>query len=655
MENKNQIETVSFTFHGQALHELSAQLPNDIVALNELIKNAYDANATEILLEFNLDEGVLIVKDNGSGISRSKLSKLFKIGYSEKEYGRKFWSEKAQEFRYTQGSKGLGFLAALRFGKEIEWITGNGEDSFSVKCSKEELFNSESITETSLPIRNLRRLIHGTKIIMTLDDYSRERLEKLLKSKVRLHKLVNCFRDTNLNIKICVDHETLKIPNVCDFHNSCADFQMAYVKILPDENIAVMYHKGEEFDSIPIEGLPMDCKLSGELIIFFFKNQTSAGVPDLFKKVKDSKTLCPLLYVNHNLFQNTELFDPEITRKIRQESSMPQIIGYIDILCDNAEMQFNADRTSLVQNEFSDKLEDVLTNLNIAIQLRTSTYKPPKGEKPDTGYALPPRGKTAVAGRILINKLQKGKIHEAPIDLRKLIYRATNGEGESIPIEEIQVLVNGEICDTGILPSQDIPCTFDLLYRYTCPTTGLIEASAKYTFVDNAKLPQHDFMSHTFRPVNNELMRRVAHAIRILNELYHKMNKRERKYWFVIACALRTIFELSVKSMRNCEYLPSALGACATYEDSIEKVISEIKNNKKLRENLRNVYQIDFNSQKNIDAAEFRKQYEKSHLGAHNGDWLLNHGEVVDIAKQASLFAYIVNAIHRLYSSGERH
>lgn len=651
MDINNLAETVSFTFHGQALHELSAQLPNDIIALNELIKNAYDANATEIRIEFNLDESQLIVQDNGNGISRNKLSKLFKIGYSEKKYGKKFWSEQAQEYRYTQGSKGLGFLAALRFGKEIQWVTCDGGDAFAVKCNRDELFSLESVTSKNIPIHSLKRAARGTKIIMTVDDSCRERLEKLLKSEVRLHKLVNCFLDTNLNIRLYVNHEIQKIPKVRDFHGSCADSQMAYVKILPDDNVAIMYHKGEEFDIVPIEGLPNDCRLSGELLIFFFKNKTVSKVPNLFKKTKDGKTLCPLLYVNHNLFQNTDLFDPEITRKIRQDTSLPQIIGYIDILSDNEDLQFNADRTSLVQNEFSEKLEAVMEKINIAIQQRASIYKPEKNEKPNLGYAPPPSEKPTVAGKILINKQLKSKVHEQPINLRELIYRATDGAGNIIPIHKIDVIVNGEPCETAILQSQEVPCTYDLLYRYKCPLTGLIEASAVYTFVDNVKLTQQKFMSHVFRPANNEQMRIVAHAIKLLNELYIKTNKREKKYWFVIACALRSIYELSVKSLRNCDYLPQKFTIIENFEDTIENVILTINNDKKIREKLRNVYQIDFNSQKNLDAEEFKKQYLKSHLGAHNGDWLLNHSEVVDIAKQASLFAYIVNSIHKAYYS----
>lgn len=653
MNSINQSETVSFTFHGQALNELSAQLPNDIIALNELIKNAYDANATEIRLEFNLDASQLIIQDNGSGISRNKLSKLFKIGYSEKEYGKKFWSEQAQEYRYTQGSKGLGFLAALRFGKEIEWITSDGEDAFSVKCHRDELFSLESVTEKSIPIRSLKKASQGTKVIMTVDDSCSKRLEKLLKSEVRLHKLVNCFLETNLNIKLYVDHEIRKVPKVRDFHSSCVDSQMAYVKILPKDNVAVMYHKGNEFDVIPIEGLPKDCKLSGELLIFFFRNQTASKVPDLFKKIKDGKTLCPLLYVNHNLFQNTDLFDPEITRKIRQDTSLPQIIGYIDILSDNEDLQFNADRTSLVQNEFSDSLESVLEKLNITIQQRASVYKPQKDEKPDLGYAPPPSDKSHVAGKILISKQLKRKIHDKQVNLRELIYRATDGAGNSIPFDKIEVFVNGEAKDPAILPSQENPCVFNLLYRYNCPLTGLIEASVVYTFVDNTKLPQQKFMPHVFRPANNEHMRIVAHAIKILNELYTKTNKREKKYWFVIACALRSIYELSVKSLRNCVYLPEKLTVVKDVEKTIENVILTLNGDNKIRERLRNVFQIDFNSLKNLDANEFKKQYLKSHLGAHNGDWLLNHGEVVDIAKQSSLFAYIVNAIHKAYYSNE--
>ena len=52
----------SVTVHGQTLESLSNQLPTDVIALNELIKNAYDADATEVSINYDSIAEVLTIE-----------------------------------------------------------------------------------------------------------------------------------------------------------------------------------------------------------------------------------------------------------------------------------------------------------------------------------------------------------------------------------------------------------------------------------------------------------------------------------------------------------------------------------------------------------------------------------------------------------------
>ena len=61
---------VPFTVHPRRVKALGADLvTNDVVAIIELVKNAYDAYATEVSVRFKEGNGaqILEIEDNGSG------------------------------------------------------------------------------------------------------------------------------------------------------------------------------------------------------------------------------------------------------------------------------------------------------------------------------------------------------------------------------------------------------------------------------------------------------------------------------------------------------------------------------------------------------------------------------------------------------------
>lgn len=113
----------SITVSGNIIGELSEKIPSNIVALNELIKNSYDAGAKKIDIKLNTKESKLIISDDGSGMDKKDIDTLFHISNSKKEYG------KINEYgRFTQGSKGLGFLSVFKFGDYVTWRTKKIKD-----------------------------------------------------------------------------------------------------------------------------------------------------------------------------------------------------------------------------------------------------------------------------------------------------------------------------------------------------------------------------------------------------------------------------------------------------------------------------------------------------------------------------------------------
>lgn len=61
-------------------------ITNELVAIFELVKNGYDADATEINLIINSYENYIIIQDNGKGMNRDDIeNKWLFVAHSEKK------------------------------------------------------------------------------------------------------------------------------------------------------------------------------------------------------------------------------------------------------------------------------------------------------------------------------------------------------------------------------------------------------------------------------------------------------------------------------------------------------------------------------------------------------------------------------------------
>ena len=78
----NKVEQVPITVAGNILSELSEKIPNNIIALNELIKNAYDAFSPSVDIILDSSSKTLIIRDYGIGMDTEGIKKLFHISSS---------------------------------------------------------------------------------------------------------------------------------------------------------------------------------------------------------------------------------------------------------------------------------------------------------------------------------------------------------------------------------------------------------------------------------------------------------------------------------------------------------------------------------------------------------------------------------------------
>lgn len=119
MQEKNKAETLHFDVSTGLKRVLGRELiTNDEVAIFELVKNSFDATATEVHIYFN--EEAIIVADNGSGMSYEDLTdKWLFVAYSAKRGVAADFRDVAAERGHYAGNKGIGRFSSDRIGKEI--------------------------------------------------------------------------------------------------------------------------------------------------------------------------------------------------------------------------------------------------------------------------------------------------------------------------------------------------------------------------------------------------------------------------------------------------------------------------------------------------------------------------------------------------------
>lgn len=110
---------LNFTVDAALLRELGARLVGKPeIALAELIKNAYDADARHVQITFTGDE--IVVEDDGHGMSAATFENYWmRVGTTHKAFERR----SPELHRALTGSKGVGRLAAQLLASDLELVS----------------------------------------------------------------------------------------------------------------------------------------------------------------------------------------------------------------------------------------------------------------------------------------------------------------------------------------------------------------------------------------------------------------------------------------------------------------------------------------------------------------------------------------------------
>jgi signal transduction histidine kinase len=229
------MQTLHFKPHARLLTMLGDQLiKNERIALVEVIKNSYDADASWVKVTFEgfgsnfkvKPKSKIIVEDDGTGMSKAILEQHWISPATPVKKLAKATRDSTAKGRKIQGEKGIGRFAILKLGKTISIVTrparsadestlsldlSHYDDDFLTEDGKEKALSLDDINLTlsvgkakqiiaetvELGARKVEREPHGTRIEVTnlRGTWTEHRVEEIYEDLIRLQSIFDGIED----------------------------------------------------------------------------------------------------------------------------------------------------------------------------------------------------------------------------------------------------------------------------------------------------------------------------------------------------------------------------------------------------------------------------------------------------------------------------
>lgn len=170
--------------------------------VTEIIANAWDADASLVSIDLDIDGGQIVVQDDGHGMTRDDVqSKFLAVGYSRRT------TEKNKSYsqsgcRRVMGRKGIGKLAMFSLAKVITVVTKSTEgEAVAFSVNVDELLKAAEAGNGNadyavqqIPAPDDFTLKHGTRITLTSLSNKLHKTEEFLRP--RLARRFGVFSDS---------------------------------------------------------------------------------------------------------------------------------------------------------------------------------------------------------------------------------------------------------------------------------------------------------------------------------------------------------------------------------------------------------------------------------------------------------------------------
>ena len=252
-------------------------ITNDYVAVFELVKNSFDAGANNIRILFDLQQQVIVIRDDGRGMSTDDVkNKWLFIGYSEKKEG--------GDITYS-GNKGIGRFSCDRLGSllKLETIKDGIKTSFTINWERFESNQSEKIETQSIELISDTSTEHAGTLI-AISSLRKNWVENdVNKTKDQLLKLLSPFVDDNKQKIELVFINQLGIEEKTELHNDVFDYMKEKVVFVSTffserEIVTELFDHGKKI----IKNVSRNNTLVKDAYISLFFADTSAK--SIFKK-----------------------------------------------------------------------------------------------------------------------------------------------------------------------------------------------------------------------------------------------------------------------------------------------------------------------------------------------------------------------------------
>lgn len=655
---ESESDSVPVKVSGGIINELSSKIPSNIFALNELVKNAYDAFSEKVVVSIDFNKEIIEITDLGNGMNRQAIEKLFHIASSNKTYGEQI--TQGNVTRYVQGSKGLGFLAAFKFGNKVMWETNNKGIKYVFEVLKTEMTEMDNITDYEVYIQESPSSAVGTKITVFSNKETIEELVEYFEEEKNSLKLVGSFPKEVMKVELHLPGgKKIKSDSIPDLHTINPKNQLFYVKYDSKNGVLRFYNRGEMVREEIFELSSNDYSVTADINIYLLSAYGKKNISEYYHRESDG-SLTPLLFVNDNLFNNFTLYDPNVFRQRKSGLSLPQMIGRIHIYSKNSKIDFNSDRTNFVENTTTKLIAKDLKKLNEFIQETGSqiknSFESEKGGK-ITGLAKPPQEsindksdelskqpKLKPAYILIDESKTEQYIHSPQFDIFTLIKEAKNSLGEDILLEHISVTIDDDPLESTIISSVDKPSEFMVKFFYSDGNTGDVIASTLLKFsqrklsltTDKDDVDLFWFGSNTPYNVKTPIVTTLINQI-------SRAHKYKGQYTALIACSLRAIFEISIDRLKKKhKYIfthTKKIKVESTKWD-VMQVIAFMKKNNALRTEMGTGIDIEYTTLTNLlDMTGYCEAIEGAHLGAHKSTSHLTNSRIENIARYASNFS----------------
>ena len=208
-------ETVPLRLHPRVFAALGKDLvTNDVVAVLELVKNAYDAFAENVWVEFGTDEddgAILEIRDDGMGMTKEVIEDVWCL-VATPHRERNPIVKKGNKQRRVVGAKGLGRLSVARLGNRLKMLTKSSQGlCWEVQVDWSKLAEHDSLEQSTVTISEHPEPapfeISGTSLKITelQGIWQTDQIEDL---RENLARLLSPFSETDdFNIYFSVDDQ----------------------------------------------------------------------------------------------------------------------------------------------------------------------------------------------------------------------------------------------------------------------------------------------------------------------------------------------------------------------------------------------------------------------------------------------------------------